>query len=187
METDARSDEQVLQSVLNDPEEFGVLIERYEPKLRRYVRRLMPGVGEDMDDVLQNIFLKVYQNMHGFDPSLSFNSWVYRIAHNEAVSWLRKKKARVEQVALGEEECETFVEALNEARDTREATLTADAVARILALLDERHRHVLVLRFLEGKTYEEMGDILAVPQGTVATLLHRAKKAFSSMYHTHHA
>jgi RNA polymerase sigma-70 factor (ECF subfamily) len=179
------SDEEIMQRVTDERELFGVLVERYEAKLRRYLRRLMPGLGEETDDLLQDIFIKVYVNAHGFDPALSVNSWLYRIAHNEAVSWLRKKKARPETVELGEEEFQTFTHAIDLGHDLHEEKLTADAVARVLGKMEERYRTVLVLKFLEGKTYEELSDILTVPEGTVATLVHRAKKKFSSIYLQH--
>ena len=171
------------------PEErevFGCLIERYEEKLRRYLKRIMPGLGNDIDDVLQEVFIKTYVNARGFDPSLKFSSWVYRIAHNEAVSWLRKKKVRPDTVELGEDDFETFAASVELARDTSEQHTAKDEVARVLAGMPEKYRTVLVLKFLEGKSYEEMSDILTVPPGTVATLIHRAKKKFISVYHTHH-
>ncbi len=172
--------------VPEEREVFGCLIQRYEDKLRRYLRRLMPGLGEEADDVLQEVFLKAYVNARGFDANLSFSSWIYRIAHNEAVSWLRKKKARPETVELGEDEFQTFVTSLAEATEEEERTYVKDTVIRVLAVLPEKYRAVLVLRFLEGRTYEDIGDILQVPGGTVATLLHRAKKNFMSIYQTHH-
>ena len=184
---DGQSDEALMERVPGERDVFGCIIERYEAKLRRYVRRLMPGLGEETDDVLQNIFIKAYVNARAFDASLSFSSWIYRVAHNEAVSWLRRKKARPDVVELGDDDFQTFAESVAEAGEDKEATLTKDAVQRVLAEMSERYRTVLVLKFLEGKSYQEMCDILEVPGGTVATLIHRAKKEFSSMYHTHHA
>jgi len=183
---EGQSDEELMTRVADDREVFGCLIERYEEKLRRYVRRLMPGVGDDADDLLQDIFIKVYVNARGFDTSLSFSSWVYRIAHNEAVSWLRKRKARPDTVELGEDEFKTFVESIEDSSVREDAVLTKDAVSRTLAEMDEKYRVVLTLKFLEGKSYEEIGDILTVPGGTVATLVHRAKKQFMSIYTDHH-
>lgn len=180
------SDEEIIVRAPVERELFGCLVERYEEPLRRYLRRLMPGLGEDADDLLQEVFVKVYVNARGFDPSLKFSSWVYRIAHNEAVSWLRKKSARPNTVFLGEDECLTFLASSELARDGRESHLVRDEVMRVLVRMSEKYRTVLVLRFLEGKSYEEIGDILTVPPGTVATLLHRAKKEFSSLYHIHH-
>ncbi len=176
-----------MERVPRERELFGCIIHRYEDKLRRYLRRVMPWMGDDTEDVLQEIFLKVYVHARGFDTSLSFSSWVYRIAHNEAVSWLRRKKTRPETVELGEDEVHTFLESVEQARDHAEGRLTHDAVTRVLAEMREKYRTVLVLRFLEGKSYEEISDILTVPEGTVATLVHRAKIEFSKLYHTHHA
>ena len=170
------------------PEErelFCCLIERYEAPLRRYLKRIMPGIADETDDVLQEIFIKVYVHARGFDTRMSFSSWIYRIAHNEAVSWLRKKKARLETVDLGDDECATFLTSMEVARDSRESRLAKDEVSRVLAQMSEKYRTVLVLRYLEGKTYDEIGDILEVPGGTVATLLHRAKKEFSSIFYNH--
>lgn len=173
--------------VPDEREVFGCLIERYEAKLRRYLRRLMPGLGEESDDVLQDIFIKAYVNARGFDASLSFSSWIYRIAHNEAVSWLRKRKARPETVELGDDDFKTFVESIEDSSVHEDTLLAQDAVRRTLSELPDKYRTVLVLKFLEGQSYEEIGDILAVPGGTVATLIHRAKKQFMSIYQDHHA
>jgi RNA polymerase sigma-70 factor (ECF subfamily) len=180
-----RTDEELLVACIDDRAVFGVLVERYEEKLRRYLRRLMPGLGDECDDVLQEVFLKVYVNARGFDSKLSFSSWVYRIAHNEAVSWLRKKKSRPESTELAEDDYELFVHNAELANDFSEARLARDAVSRVLADMSEKYRTVLVLRFMEGKSYEEISDVLTVPGGTVATLVHRAKKEFSSKYTDH--
>ncbi len=185
LEYQEMSDEALLERSGEEREVFGYLIERYESRLRRYLKRLMPGLGSDADDVLQEIFIKAYVNMRSFDTSMSFSSWIYRIAHNEAVSWLRKKKARPETIDLGEDDLRTFASSMQDSLLSTQQHYSKDAVHRALAVMPEKYRSVLVLRFLEGRSYEEMGDILAVPGGTVATLVHRAKKMFSDTY-THH-
>lgn len=182
-----QSDEMLMMRVVAEREVFACLVNRYEDKMRRYLKRLMPGLGDEADDVLQEIFIKVYVHARGFDTSLSFSSWIYRIAHNEAVSWLRKRKARPETVELGEDDFHTFVESVADASEHGEKKLTEDAVARVLVCMREEYRAILVLKFLEGKNYEEISDILQIPQGTVATHIHRAKKEFISLYTAHHA
>ncbi len=181
-----KSDEEIMIGVSADPELFGVLIERYEVKLTRYLLRIMPGLREEVDDLLQEVFIKAYVHVNGFDPKQKFSSWIYRIAHNEAVSWLRKKKARPELIELGEEDFQTFSQSIEDAFDEKETVFAKDEVARIIGEMEERYRSVLVLKFLEGRNYDEISDILEVPTGTVATLIHRAKKQFSSLYHKHH-
>ncbi|HCC04838.1 TPA: hypothetical protein DEP58_00850 [Patescibacteria group bacterium] len=171
--------------VSTEREAFACLVDRYEEKLLRYLKRIMPGLGEEAHDVLQEVFIKAYVNVQGFDTALSFSSWIYRIAHNEAINWLRKKKVRPDTVALGDDDFQTFAHSMEVSRGTHEYTLTKDAVARTLSHMPEKYYTVLVLHFLEGKSYEEISDILTTPSGTVATLIHRAKKQFSSMHEQH--
>lgn len=170
------TDEAVVVRAIEEKEALAVLIERYEPKLSRYIKRLGVKNEEDTEDVLQNVFVKVYQNLNNFDTSLSFSSWVYRIAHNEAVSFFRHKNVRPEGNAVhdGEEALKLLIddEALTEKIDE---TLNAQHVNQALDALDEKYRSALILRFFEERDYKEISDILKVPMGSVATLIHRAK------------
>jgi RNA polymerase sigma-70 factor (ECF subfamily) len=183
--TDEQRDEELMALLPDKKEVLGILIERYDARLRRYLKRLMPGIGHDLDDVLQEVFIKVYVNARSFDTALSFSSWLYRIAHNEAVSWLRKRSVRPTTQTLSDDEVELLTTALEQGEDEKHQGLVKDEVERTLASLPEKYRTVLVLQFLEGKSYRDMSDILSVPEGTVATLVHRAKKQFISIY-THH-
>ncbi len=181
-----QTDEEIMGRVLDNRDYFGCLIDRYDKKMRRYIKRIMPGIGDDEDDLLQDIFIKAYINSQSFDTSLKFSSWLYRIAHNESVSWLRKKKSRPETVELGEDDFHIFAKSIDISFGSKENELVYDEVTRILSDMPIKYRNILVLRFLEGKNYEEISDILRVPGGTVATLIHRAKKHFSNIYNKHH-
>jgi len=90
------SDNEIVEKTLSEKEAFRVLVERYELPLDRYLIRLGIRNKEDRVDLLQDIFIKIYRNLNGFDMDLSFSSWAYRIAHNEAVSWFRKRSVRPE-------------------------------------------------------------------------------------------
>lgn len=176
---DTLTDEHVVPLVLENAECYGVLMRRYQDKLDRYIRRLGVRVLEDRQDVLQDIFLKAYRNLNGFDTDLSFSSWIYRIAHNEAISWYRKKNVRPEGHLV--DDAETifmFAEAAEvlPSTQTRER-INAEEIHRALHQVSEKYRGVLVLRFFEHKEYEEISDILKIPVGTVGTLLHRGKDA----------
>ncbi len=181
------SDEEIVREALVDKERFAALISRYEPKLSRYLRRLGLAVPEDREDVLQNAFLKAYRNLNSFDSALSFSSWMYRIAHNETMSFFRRRRARPE-IALGEEE-ETFRAVFaDEDADTAaesEARISAAAVTAALAELSEAERNILTLRFFEERSYSELSDILQLPPGTVATLLRRAKASLRTRLKRH--
>jgi RNA polymerase sigma-70 factor (ECF subfamily) len=173
------TDEQIVRRALTDPDEFGVLIKRYEEKLARYLARLGLSGKEDREDVLQNAFLKAYRNLNSFDPELSFSSWMYRIAHNEAMSFFRAKSARP-TVTLGEDGEKLLMEIKDESSDTAHASdlrLSSAELANALAKLPSKYRDVLALRYFEERSYTEMSDILTLPVGTVSTLIHRAKRA----------
>ena len=130
------SDEEIVKLTVENKEHFGVLVDRYQAKLTRYITRLGVRDPEDQSDVLQDIFLKTYRNINGFDTSLKFSSWVYRIAHNEAISWYRKKNVRPEGHLIADsEEIISFLSAKEEAADvTFDQTINASKVERISVL-----------------------------------------------------
>lgn len=176
------SDEELVRLTLEHKEYFGELMDRYERKLQRYVARLGVRDPEDQLDVLQEVFLKAYRNLNGFDTSLQFSSWIYRIAHNEAVSWYRKKQVRPEGHLVGDgDEILSFLTSAEEAADvTFDKSVNATVVTEALMEIDSKYREVIILRFFEHKEYEEISDILQIPVGSVGTLLHRGKKQLSA-------
>lgn len=171
------TDEELAAKTLADQDFYYCVVERYEAPLNRYIKRISGLQTEEVEDLLQDIFLKAYLNLNSFDQTLKFSSWLYRIAHNETISNHRKRKARRldDQAALEDwhELAANF--SLEEQLDEQ---LTGEQVSQVLSLLDGKYREVLVLRFLEDRSYEEISDILRKPTGTVATLINRAKKAF---------
>ncbi len=177
-----KTDEELVQMTLEDKNFFGALVDRYDAKLSRYIARLGVRNEDDRLDVLQDIFLKTYKNLNGFDPSMKFSSWIYRIAHNEAISWYRKKNVRPEGHLVGEsEEVISFLSAGEESADVSfDKSINAEEVSKTLMDIDEKYREVIILRFFEHKEYEEISDILKIPVGSVGTLLHRGKKQLAS-------
>lgn len=177
------SDEEVVKMTLKEPNQYGILMERYEAKLKRYVTRLGVRNHEDQLDVLQEIFIKAYRNLNGFDTDLSFSSWMYRIAHNEAISFYRKKNVRPEGHLVGDGE--VVLEFLSSKEDGPEIKfdrlVNAEEVSRALERIDEKYREPIILRFFEHKEYDEISDILQIPMGSVGTLLHRGKKQLASV------
>lgn len=176
------SDEELVKMTLQDKEFFGLLVDRYEAKLTRYIGRLGVHDPEDKLDVLQEIFLKAYRNLNGFDTALQFSSWIYRIAHNEAVSWYRKKTVRPEGHLIADsEELISFLSTKEEAVDVEfDKHINAQEINTALLKIDEKYREAIVLRYFEHKEYEEISDILKIPVGSVGTLLHRGKKQLAS-------
>lgn len=174
-----KSDAEIVRLVFDDQDHFLCLMKRYESRLLRYILRISNSHPDEAEDILQEVFIKVYLNLHSFDQSLKFSSWIYRITHNEVISNYRKNKARPQTIILDINS--NILENIASNLDTqREVDLKylADNIEQILNQLDKKYREVLVLRFLEEKDYREISDILKKPAGTVATLLNRAKKKF---------
>jgi RNA polymerase sigma-70 factor (ECF subfamily) len=171
------SDEALILRAREDKEALGVLIERYEAPLSRYLGRLGIRDREDVTDLLQEIFIKVYRNLNEFDTSLRFSSWVYRISHNEAMSWFRKRHVRPEGhlIGDGDELVSSWLSEETGGEDAYASGENRDTLARAIDSLDTRYREVIILRFFEHKEYDEISDILKIPTGSVGTLLHRAK------------
>lgn len=172
------SDEELVSLTLKNQEDFLYLINRYQAKLGRYIRRIA-GVGkEDTEDLLQDVFIKVYQNLNSFDTSLKFSSWVYRITHNEVISHWRKSKSRPEEITY---EVDTILNGLTDDVDIIgdvDQKYLRQNIDKVLGTMDMKYREVLILKFLEDKDYKEIADILKKPMGTVATLINRAKSQF---------
>ena len=177
------SDAEVVKMTLKDPNQYGLLVERYEAKLQRYITRLGVRVHDDQLDVLQEIFIKAYRNLNSFDTSLSFSSWIYRIAHNEAISFYRKKNVRPEGHLVGDgDEVLSFIGSSLDTADVKfDQSINAEEVNKALTLIDEKYREPLILRFFEHKEYDEISDILQIPIGSVGTLIHRGKKQLATV------
>ncbi|HOC53533.1 MAG TPA: RNA polymerase sigma factor [Candidatus Pacearchaeota archaeon] len=167
------SDEQIIGKVLEDNKDIYIeIIKRYEKKLSHYLHKFISDQDE-IEDVLQVVFIKTYKNLYGFDQNKKFSSWIYRIAHNEAVNYLKKKKAS--KICLDDVEYKLVDEKVDLNNGIDNNFLKKD-IEKILGGLKIKYREPLILFFFEGKSYEEISDILRVPKNTVGTLILRGKK-----------
>jgi len=179
-----KSDEELVQISIVDMDAFYFLIKRYEPKIIQYISRMSGGNQDKAEDILQEIFIKVYRNLNSFNPKLKFSSWVYRIAHNEIINQYYKDKARTATISLDDTDQIDLHAKLIYDEDIHNTYVfgeTAGAVKKALEELPLKYREVLILRFFEDKDYKEISDILRKPPGTVAALLNRAKIKFKKI------
>ncbi|MFH0857430.1 MAG: RNA polymerase sigma factor [Candidatus Magasanikbacteria bacterium] len=176
-----KTDAELVVLSLQEKEYFLCIIQKYQPALSRYIRRISGGTHEDIEDLLQEIFIKVYIHLTSYDSKQSFSSWIYRIARNETISTFRKKKIRPKSVYLEPEELEHIAGTFDFIQ-MKEKEEFGKEIQNILSLLDPKYRDVLVLKYLEEKEYQEIADILHKPIGTVGTLINRAKKQFQKKY-----
>jgi len=170
-----KSDEEIVELSIGNSDYFSHIIKRYKDKLRRYIRRLTSASDDNTDDILQDVFIKAYINIKSFDPSLKFSSWIYRIAHNEAISFYRKKKKHDDTFLYDEE----IIENISDEIDIEKEYIDLEfqkSFTEAINDLDEKYRNVIILKFIEGKDYDEISDIIKKPPGTVATWINRGKE-----------
>jgi RNA polymerase sigma-70 factor (ECF subfamily) len=154
------------------------LFSRYQKKLYAYISHLV-GSREESEDILQNVFVKTYKNIEHFDRERKFSSWIYRIAHNEAVNYLKRKSKRYmvswEDITTSKDKLDTSSsdELPEEKWMHKEITKEIDEA---LEKLPPKYQHVLRLRYFDEMSYEEIGVLLQKPVNTVGTLINRAKK-----------
>ena len=181
------TDEEIAVAVQGgDSEAFGLLVGRYEQRILRYGRKFLIG-GEDLKDILQDIFIKAYANIRGFDAGRRFSPWMYRIAHNEFINAGKKRwKERIFSFDL-----DTILPH-PAARERADADANRHDIRRMLdvclAEVDAKYREVLVLYYFEDMDYREIADILRLPVSTVGVRLQRGrimlKKIFEELHGT---
>jgi len=172
-----KTDAELVLLTLQNQDYYAFIVDRYTAKLSRYIKRLSNFSNEDIEDVLQNVFLKAYRNLNEFDQKLKFSSWIYRITHNEVISQFRKNKVRPQTVIAVDDAkiINKFSADIDIPRELDQKFLT-QKYSNFLSNLSAKYREVLILRYLEDKSYEEIADILKTSIGSVGTLISRAKQ-----------
>lgn len=158
-----------------DPDAFATLVGRYEVRIVRLVRGMVPE--SDTEDVTQEAFLKAFRKIGDFDGRSSFYTWLYRIAANTAMDWRKKERHRRHAPLPEGPEGEDAVPSLDAGPET--ATTRRELAARIdaaIAALPEKYREILLLREIEGLSYEEISKELGMSKGTVESRLFRARE-----------
>lgn len=179
------SDAQLVTRTLDNPDNYAGIIDRFEEPILRYIGRMTGASHEEREELGQIIFIKAYRSINGYDSRLKFSSWLYRIAHNVCVDYLRKNSRR-SHISLDaeDEDSQALIEKIT-SQENVSLSFSEDAkkqgVREIIRSLPEKYETVMILFFLEEKSYEEISDILQIPVNTVWTLLNRAKKQFFAL------
>jgi RNA polymerase sigma-70 factor (ECF subfamily) len=159
----------VVRCLAGDEAAFVEIVERYHERLRHYVRRL-PVDSSKVDDVLQEVWLTVFRGLPRLRQPGALAAWLFRIARNAALAEHRRDRA----LAGLEPEPAAAAAADNEPDFTPQDVAWMRACLEGLSPL---HREVLVLRFFEGLSYEDIADVVGSPLGTVRSRIHNAKRA----------
>jgi RNA polymerase sigma-70 factor, ECF subfamily len=164
----------VMRCQVGDEGAFRELVERYSPRLRYYLDKSIPN-RDRVEDLLQEVWLDVFRQLPRLQAAGAFKAWIYRIVRGKVVLELRRNGRPVRT-----NECVEQV--VSPQADERQ--FTAEDAARVHPALDRlvyEHREVLVLRFLEDLSYEEIAQVVGCPVGTVRSRIHYAKQAIGRL------
>jgi RNA polymerase sigma-70 factor, ECF subfamily len=162
----------VLRCQTGDEDAYRELVARFGSRLRYFLRKLV-GQVDRADDLAQEVWLDVLRQLPKLKDAAAFTTWMYRIAHGKAMLDGRRNGR-----------APTAIADVEWIADKEDDTFSAEDAARIHAALDRlepAHREVLVLRFLEELSYDEIGQIVDCPLGTVRSRIHYAKVALQRL------
>ena len=162
----------VLRCQAGDEEAFARLMRSFEARTLGYLRGL---VGDEADDVQQEVWLSIYRHLHVLADPGAFRTWLFRTTRHRAIDFLRKRKR--ERELIDDTPIEDVVVTGDETGedDTRQL-FDEEAFAAALLAMPPPQREVMLLRYRDGLSYQEIAQVVGRPIGTVRTRLHHAKR-----------
>jgi RNA polymerase sigma-70 factor (ECF subfamily) len=175
------SDEDLMARVAEDDERaFGELVRRFQGRVTNLVSRVLND-RECSDDLAQEVFVRVYVHRRNYRRGSKFSTWLFTIAANLAKNEIRRRVRRRNWFsldALQEMVNDSAIQLADPAEGQEKGLERAqlqEAIARAIATVPEKYRLALVLRDIEGMAYEEIGQVLGIPGGTVRSRINRAR------------
>lgn len=172
----AYTDNELVELSKRNPDLFGELVGRYQDRLFRYVRRISYFPNEDIEDIVQETFMKVYRSLNAFDGDMKFSTWAYQIARNTMIDAIRKKQSRPQTISFDDADIVTLLHSDIDIQMNLEMKDQLSMLREGIEAMPYTYKEVMVLRFLEEKSYEEIMDIVQKPKGSVAALINRGRK-----------
>lgn len=159
---------------------FGLLMKKYHQPMYFHVLRMV-RYRDLVDDLLQEIFAKTFNNIHSFNPTYAFSTWLYRIATNHTIDYLRKKKLRTMSLdePIQTKDGEMKLEVADDSEVTDESIQYSQRAKIIREAIDQlppRYKDVIQMRHMEEMSYQEIAAMLELPLGTVKAHIFRARE-----------
>lgn len=163
-----------------DKDSYGKLVNKYSKPLHYHITKIIHN-PDLIEDLVQDIFMKAYDNIGSFNREYAFSTWLYRIATNHSIDYLRKKKVKTYSLdrpvegkegpmtqEIADQDNETDREIIHKERNM--------IIVEAINSLPERYRKVIQMRHMEERSYQEISEILGLPLGTIKAHLFRARE-----------
>ena len=173
----ANRDKELVKNILEgDRNVFRELVDRYEKLVIHVVYGMLPNKS-DLDDICQDVFIKVYENLGRFNFQAKLSTWIARIAYNTTLNFLAKRKYALYEDLENFENDPALVKNASESPVVwTEKRESAEILRRELEKIPARYGTILSLYHMEEMSYHEIGEVLNLPAGTVKNYLFRARK-----------
>lgn len=177
---DKKETDQIDRALQGDQQAFADLVERHRGPLYNLLYNMVHN-REETEDLVQDAFMKAFAALHTFNQEFAFSTWLYKIAINTTIDFLRKKKLQTYSLdkpiesrdgALKREYADHGAVTDNDLLSTEKSTIIAAAIAE----LPDHYRQAIILRHTEEKSYEEIAELTSVPLGTVKARIFRARE-----------
>ena len=178
---DALVNKRIEQVLKGNQNAYSDIVDLYQHKLYQICYRML-GNKQEAEDIAQEAFIRAYINLHTFDQKRKFSTWIYRIATNLCIDRIRKKKPDyyLDAEVAGTEGLDMYSQiAIDEAlpEEQLEKMELQDRIQYEISRLPEKYRSVIVLKYIEELSLQEISEILDMPLGTVKTRIHRGREA----------
>ncbi|MBB6218694.1 RNA polymerase sigma-70 factor (ECF subfamily) [Anaerosolibacter carboniphilus] len=178
------TDEEIVKRIIQgDHEMFPQLIDRYKDKIFALVYRYTNDYGE-AQDIAQEVFIKIYKQMHTFRFQSKVSTWLYRVATNSCIDWSRKRKTKQdttylinEELVMDQERGPEQLMILNEQRE---------AVRDVINRLPENYKLLIIMYHFQNMRYKEISEVLDMPMKTIETGLYRARAMIKKQMEIHY-
>ena len=178
---DALVNKRIKQVLKGDQNAYADIVNLYQHKLYQVCYRML-GNKQEAEDIAQEAFIRAYINLHSYDQKRKFSTWLYRIATNLCIDRIRKKKPDyyLDAEVAGTEGLDMYSQIAADEKLPEEAVEQMELQDRIqyeISRLPDKYRSVIVLKYIEELSLQEISEILDMPLGTVKTRIHRGREA----------
>ena len=175
---DLADGELVRQALAGAQQAYREIVRRYQQPVFSLIMHMVRE-RTVAEDVTQEAFAKAFAALRSYDSARKFSSWLFKIAHNHAIDWLRR--TRPDLISLeASAEADSWAADVRSPEEIAERAELADAMRAALNRLRIEYREALVLRYQEGLSQQEVADVMGITEGTAKTYLHRGRKALAA-------